>query len=713
MEVVRLFMNFWRRASALFFMSLAVSAAVVAAGGTSGAADAPFVGTANWGGTGLMEIPTARVMQEGHYRFGAAQVDPYRYYYGAVSPLRGLEIDGRVTEILGVDASSQPGWSGYGNYRDKALGLKYQFTPESKWLPALAIGIMDPQGTRLYPAQYVVASKQIYPFDFTIGFGNGRFGEKPLPASGEGLEVEMFTDPGSWRRDGQFFWGVEIAATDNLRLMVEYSPIRYEIQTADPAQAKYFQEAVPSKFNFGIRWRPLEWLETVVSWQRGEQIGINLSANFDLGTPMIPIYDQPYRERPEFRLDPAEQRIARGLGAVGFGSIAVRRDGDSLRIEAQNNRYYFSPHALEIMLRTVTPFVPADVRVLRLMLTNNGIPVVGITVLREDAALFAAEEITTKDLLKLNRDSAQLLKEDNWALSLFNLELTESLPVRRQPGDYWDYGINPAFRMFLNDPSGFFKYRLGVRGWVSLMPWRGASVVTGLEAYPFNTVSTSNAPAAEAVRTDIVSYQENNIVLGILMGQQIEKFPQGIYGRLSAGLLEVQYGGLDAEVAKPLLGGRLMVGLSGSLVKKRDPDQVLGFKENDYKDIYKMAFVNTRLNLPEFEAAIDLKTGQFLAGDRGTRLTLSKFFSGLVLSAWYSWTDTDFFTDPYNRGYHDKGISVSIPLRFFTGKDSKTVYHLGISPWTRDVAQDIDHFTPLFDYIGRDTNLHLLKDALR
>jgi hypothetical protein len=266
--------------------------------------------------------------------------------------------------------------------------------------------------------------------------------------------------------------------------------------------------------------------------------------------------------------------------------------------------------------------------------------------------------------------------------------------------------------MFLNDPSGFFKYRLGVRGSVSLFLWPGGAFVTGLEGYALNTVSSSNASSATPVRTDFIPYQQNSVVLGILMAEQINKFPWQIHSRVSAGLLEVQYAGVDAEVARPFFDGRLMMGLSGSVVKKRDPDRTLGLKENDYRNRYETAFVNTRLNLPEVEGAIDLKMGRFLAGDKGAVVTLSKFFNGLVLSAWYSQTNTDFFPDNFNRGYHDKGVAISIPLRFFTGTDSKTTYRFGISPWTRDVAQDIDHFHTLFDYIGRNTGIFLKKDAL-
>jgi hypothetical protein len=138
---------------------------------------------------------------------------------------------------------------------------------------------------------------------------------------------------------------------------------------------------------------------------------------------------------------------------------------------------------------------------------------------------------------------------------------------------------------------------------------------------------------------------------------------------------------------------------------------VFAFKENDYKSRYETVFVNTRLNLPEIEGAVDLKMGQFLAGDRGTVVTFSKFFNGVVLSAWYSQTNTDLFSDIYNRGYHDKGISLTIPLRLFTGKDSKTTYRFGLSPWTRDVAQDINHFHTLFDYMGRNVDIFLNKDS--
>ncbi|MFH2075424.1 MAG: YjbH domain-containing protein, partial [Pseudomonadota bacterium] len=63
------------------------------------------------------------------------------------------------------------------------------------------------------------------------------------------------------------------------------------------------------------------------------------------------------------------------------------------------------------------------------------------------------------------------------------------------------------------------------------------------------------------------------------------------------------------------------------------------------------------------------------------------------------------------RGYHDKGIAITIPMRLFNKTDTKTAYNFGISPWTRDVAQDLDHFTTRCDFRGRDAQIYLKKDA--
>ena len=659
------------------------------------AADEPFTNPSNWGGTGLMEVPSARVLRENAYRIGYSQIKPYRYYYGVVSPLKGLEIGGRITEVIGVPGFSGSAGAQYGNYKDKSLDFKYQLISEGKYMPAFAVGIMDPHGSRLYSSQYIALSKQIYPFDFTLGFGNGRFGKKPLPTQGEGIRVEMFQDTKQWLLDSQFFWGVEFAPSKKYAFMVEYSPIQYHKQTNDPASRNYFNESVPSNYNFGFRWKPLKWTEIDLSYQRGNQIGVNFSMNFDIGKPLIPIYDLPYREKPEHKLNPLSERIITALYSSGFSDIGVSTKNDELWIEAQNDKYYFSAKALGVILKIVAEIADENIQKVRIILKDNGIPLLELITAREDIIDLYADKLTVNEFLYL---------------STLNNDISDTRDTPKKHTKLFRYGIKPSLQTFLNDPSGFLKYRFGLSGWISYHPWKGSSFIAGLEGHPLNNVTSTNEPLSIPVRTDIVLYKREKVSLGRLMFDQINKMRHSIYGRVSAGLLEVQYAGLDGEIAVPLFKGRLFAGISGSAVKKREPANPFQLKENDVKDIYSTAFFNMRLNIPEKEIAIDLKSGKFLAGDKGTKITISKFINGVVLSVWYSVTDTSMFKDSFNRGYHDKGIMVTIPMRLFKGADSKTAYSYSLSPWTRDVAQDIEHFNSLFDYMGRNSKIFLDKD---
>ncbi len=131
-------------------------------------------------------------------------------------------------------------------------------------------------------------------------------------------------------------------------------------------------------------------------------------------------------------------------------------------------------------------------------------------------------------------------------------------------------------------------------------------------------------------------------------------------------------------------------------MRKRDPEDVLKLKEDDVKDWYTTAFGNVRLNVPECDAWLDVKAGRFLAGDYGARCSVSKFIKGVTITVWYGATDTSVFDDDENQGYHDTGFLVSIPIRLFRGEDSRTSYWYSLSPWTRDVAQDISHYNNLF-----------------
>jgi hypothetical protein len=639
-----------------------------------------------------METPTARVMKEDEFRIGAGEVSPYRYYYGTLGLFKGLEVDGKITEIIGVKALS----ANYGDYKDKSIDLKYQFLSEEMYLPALALGIRDPTGNRLYPGQYLVASKQIYPFDFTLGLGNGRFGKRPLITAPETtFGAEIFTSPREWVRDAQPFWGIQFAASENFSLMMEYNPIRYNLQTEDPAQPKYFTRPIPLHYNFGLRWKPLTWTEVDLSFQRGNEIGLGFSMFFDIGQPFIPIYDKPYKETPRSAAMSPCERMAAALKAQGFSDIGIDGTGETLTIRAQNDKYFYSMKAVGVIMKTIMPLMTPSTEQVQITLTQTGLPIFRV-------------ETTPADIRDLY--AGRLTCGEFFHYSKITTDIDEAPDIPTKEKKVLTPGWKPSFETLLNDPSGYFKYRLGLEGWLASHPWQGASLVGALQTFPLNDISSSNIPPPEAVRSDIYAYKQRDVGLDRLMFDQVYKPTGNAYARFGAGLLEIEYAGIDAEVAMPLANGRFLVGLQASLVKKRDPGAPFALKAYEVKKYYDVEFFNTRLNIPEKDMALDLKSGRFLGGDFGTRVTLIKYIKGVTLFAWYSFTDTAVFKDPNNRGYHDKGIGVAIPMRLFEGTDSISAYNYALSPWTRDVAQDIDRYQNLFDVVGRDTKVFLQQE---
>ncbi len=662
---------------------------------SSFAADEPFTGPSNWGSTGLMEIPTARVMKKHTFRLGIDQVSPYRYYYGTISPIESLEINGRIVQILGVAGFTSG--DDYGDYKDKAIDFKYQAIKESKYLPAFSVGIMDPHGTRLYASQYLSFSKQIYPFDFTVGYGNGRFGRKPLSSEGEIWKLEIMSDPVTWMKDSQLFWGVQFSPSKEYSFMAEFNPIQYHNQTQDPARRKYFDTPVPSQYNFGARWKPIKDAEVGVSYQRGDKVGVHYSIPFEIGKPLVPIFNTEYIEAKDYKGGDWLKRIEIALLFSGLGDIGIKVDRKTLYIGMSNSTYFYNMKALLIALKKIGPIIPEEIEDVIIILRENDLPVLSFHAKRFDIIDYIDGRLTTGEFFHLSKFETEHLSVPKFTRTMKESDLA--------------FGYKPHFSLYLNDPTGFFKGMLGALGWAGYKIWDGGMVVGGIGFFPLSDISTKNEPLSNPVRSDYVNYLDT-LVFDKFLFQQMNRFEPQIYSKLAFGILELEYAGLDLEIAKPFFDGRLLAGLSTSIVKKRDPDNPLQLKKNDPKEHYSTSFVNTKINFPESESALAIKYGKFLAGDVGTRVTVSKSINGVEFSVFYSFTDTSVFPpeDTVNRGYHDKGFEFKIPLRFLSGKDTKTVFPHKLSPWTRDVAQDIDHFTPLFDFIDRNTKVFINKD---
>lgn len=400
--------------------------------------DRPFNNAGNWLGTGLMEIPTARILDDGAIRVSGAQALPYRWYGGGMGIFPGFEFTGRLTEITNID----PGFEGQSTTKDKAFDIKYQVIPESKWLPALALGYHDLFGTQLFEAQYIVLSRQIFPFDFTLGYGTKRL---------EG-----------------FFGGIEVALHPRIHFMAEYNPIDY---AADSPSARGVPEGAEWPVNFGLRCKLLSVLDLGVSYQRGDTLGVSLNLQTDLGKPIVPHRADPpplvdVDRRPFKQRDKKEmvEKIHAAIHEAGFANVSVYTEGDILSAEFTNNQYLSNQKAVGRVLRILLLHAPSDTKKLQAIEKRKGIPIVRVAVKPNVFEAYLMGDVP-EDIFK----------------RLIEVETTTEEPDLNDPevvhsggeDSRFGYGVKPEFQSYLNDPSGFFKFRVGIKPWGVANLWKG------------------------------------------------------------------------------------------------------------------------------------------------------------------------------------------------------------------------------------------------
>jgi hypothetical protein len=91
-----------------------------------------------------------------------------------------------------------------------------------------------------------------------------------------------------------------------------------------------------------------------------------------------------------------------------------------------------------------------------------------------------------------------------------------------------------------------------------------------------------------------------------------------------------------------------------------------------------------------------LSVGQYLAGDRGATLDLSRVFNNGVVVGAYA-TKTNISAATYGEGSFDKGIYVTVPFDALLGRSSGYEAPLRWIPVLRDGGQMLNRAYPLYD----------------
>ena len=259
------------------------------------------------------------------------------------------------------------------------------------------------------------------------------------------------------------------------------------------------------------------------------------------------------------------------------------------------------------------------------------------------------------------------------------------------------YGFKPiGVETYLNDPSGFFKARIGPTIRLRKELSKGLTVQSKVRFPVYSNVKTTMGPISEEpIRSDIVDYLENTgVVIQNALLNYYFRFGDTSFGRMSAGYLELQFAGASLEYLRVFGSGRFGLGKEFTWAKKRSADSLLNLE--DFETVSPR--LKGYLFIPELDSTFQVQFGKFLAGDRGARFELTRYIRGASVSLWYSETDTRNFTGP-NRNYSDKGVAITIPWNVFSEYERRGSFGHALPEWSRDVGQVVREPYSLYSFI--------------
>ena len=639
----------------------------------------------DFGVVGLIGTPTARMSADGILTTTAAiesRSNSYAWTYQITPWLEGAFRYTGSNDWLFWDR----------NYEAKA-----RLWSERKYLPQVAVGIRDIVGTGHWGSEYLVASKEVGNFDFTLGVGWGRLAGKgdfnnPLIKLSDSFSSRA-NDVG---RGGEvstniFFSGEKVGVFGGLSyqpdslpvsLMLEYNPDQY---TKD-----YEEIGIPGPkgpWSAGVKWEALAGVSLTLSRKHEEDWGIELSAALDTKstTPRRPRAkfkssldmareDLPYQINPEEWYDTLLYDVERsGLLLL---EASIESSSQTAILVMRNVEYPVWADAIARMTELADLHLPSSVNTFRIVVEETGHRVHTIQMPRPSRG---------------HRQSKELLER----------QITV-LPGRKiiGPQKKTGFDLNKAFfnvgvgqRVQLFDPDDPARYQLYTRLGMSIeLPgsWtlRGAYGIDITHNFD-ESLRAESGSVLPHVRTDMVKYlNEGDTGLDSLYFEKRGSAHKEVHYRVFGGVLEQMYSGLGGEALYQPFRSRLAYGISANLVRRRAFDA--SFKHLDYQTA--TAFASVYWASPFYNFDVAVHGGKFLAKDIGATLEVRRTFNnGWMVGLWATMTDVS--TVDFGEGGFDKGIFFKIPFDGFFGRNTRSGFSTRIRPIQRDGGQRLDDFS--------------------
>lgn len=681
------------------------------------------VSNSDWGVTGLLQTPTARMQKQGHASVHVAHVDPYTQYNLTLQPFDWLETAMRYTNINGVSYGAV---SPDQDYKDKSLDVKLRLLNESRWLPALAVGWRDPAGTSLFGGEYLVANKRYGDFDFSLGLGWGYLGARGDIDNPLGLIADRFEERVADRRGqgGEFspeswftgktalFGGVQWHSPyQPLTVKVEYDGNDYK---SEPLSQKDYQVDVP--VNVGVTWQN-KGVQLSAGLERGDKFMFGVALQGDLSqlgqkkpsfasnqnnnsttaSRILPAslgYQIPL-SKVQPAQTPQEQVLQHISQASGWKAYKLTEQNGILTVYAEDDGGVFVHERLVKVSEILSRVAPAHTKLMQIELSRYGEPVSRYNI---TPATWKAQ------YQQLLPTSQQVKQAFNVTPATAKVNSAPTLAEKALARGYLTFA--PSFSQSIGGPDGYL-YGVYATANANYKLWQGSWLNATAQARLFDNYDNYTYTADSQlprVRTNIREYMTTSrVLMPNLQWTQFKQLDKNLFGLAYAGYLDPMFAGLGGEVLYRPTNSSWAIGADINQVRQREFDQHFGLQDYDVTT----GHVSLYWDMPWYDVTMKLSAGQYLAGDRGATLDLSRTFkNGVKMGAWA--TKTNVSAEQFGEGSMDKGIYVSIPFDALFGAWSSGSTTLVYQPLIRDGGAKLNRVYNLYDLTSPSTKQSLM-----
>ena len=363
---------------------------------------AEMTGTLNMNGvTGLIDMPSGDAQKDATFSFSM----------GVVGPITRTTLSFQASERLSASFRFQTwrDWDtlipGDDKETDRSIDLRYQVLKESRFVPALTIGLQDLTGKGLFSSEYVAATKTFGDkLKVTAGLGWGRlgsyggigtpFGNRP-PVSPTGTP-----NADQWfRGEAAPFAGVEYKINDYWTIKGEYSSDAYLLEDDERGLIER-----DSPFNFGVEYQRSPNMRFGAYSLYGSEFALAFHIILDpksratggvVGPAPAPVKARPSRSADPDAYDGGwvtqadagpilRENLAKRLAADGIAVEDLAYTATTVQVRIRNGRIDAGSQAIGRTARALSHVMPASVEVFEIVPVVNGIGASKITIRRSD-----------------------------------------------------------------------------------------------------------------------------------------------------------------------------------------------------------------------------------------------------------------------------------------------------------------------------------------